>query len=110
MLTILKATLRLDYGFDACVWAMAAWAFWGMTCLGEATVESRKAFHPLSHATRRCVNRGHDNKGTPYAWIDLPEAKTCSQKQLETTGSGVSENNVDFIDLLTHAQLIPTVL
>ena len=110
MLTILKAILRLDYGFDACVWAIAACAFWGTTCLGEVTVDNRKAFQPLSHATRGCVHQGHDNQGTPYARIDLLKAKTCSQKQLETTGSGVSENNIDFIDLLTHAQLIPTVL
>ena len=77
MLTVLKVTLRLDYNFDACVWAMAACAFWGMTRFGEATVESRKAFHPLSHTSRGCVHQGHDNKGTPYARIDLPKAKTA---------------------------------
>ena len=77
MLAVLKATLRLDYSFDACVWAMAMCAFWGMMRLGEATVESRKAFNPLSHATRGCVHQGHDNKGTPYARIDLPKAKTA---------------------------------
>ena len=45
--------------------------------LGEAMVGGRKAFHPLSHATRGYIHQGHDNKGTPYARIDLPKAKTA---------------------------------
>ena len=56
---------------------MAMFTFWGMMCLGEATVESRKAFHPLSHATRGCIHQGHDNKGTTYARINLLKAKTA---------------------------------
>ena len=56
---------------------MATFTFWGMMHLGEATVESRKVFHPLSHATRGCIHQGHDNKGAPYARIDLPKVKTA---------------------------------
>jgi len=77
MLAVLKESLRLDSSFDACVWAMAACAFWGMMRLGEATVKSRKDFSPLSYPTRGCVVQGHDNKGTPYARIDLPKTKTA---------------------------------
>ena len=76
MLTILKVALQLDYSSDACVWAMAIFTFRCMMCLGEATVESQKVFYPLSHVTRRCIHQGHDNKGTPYTWIDLLKAKT----------------------------------
>jgi len=77
MLAALKESLRLDSSFNASVWAMATCAFWGMMQLGEATVGSRKEFSPLSHPTRGCVVQGHDNKGSPYARIDLPKAKTA---------------------------------
>ena len=78
MLAALRASLCLGSSFDTCVWAMATCAFWGMMRLGEATVQSRGAFSPQSHATRGSVYQDHDLKGTPYARINLPRAKTAA--------------------------------
>lgn len=77
MLKSLKQSLKLDSSFDACAWAMATCAFWGMMRLGEATVASRNSFSPLSHPTRSSVVQDVDLKGTPYAKIILPKAKTA---------------------------------
>ena len=77
MLTTLKSVLRLDNSFDACVWAVATCAFWGMMRLGEATVRSRNDFSLLANPSRSSLLRGHDLKGVPYARIDLPKAKTA---------------------------------
>lgn len=77
MLKALKHSLQLNSSFDASVWAMASCAFWGMMRLGEATVKSRRDFSPFSHPTRGSVFQGHENKGSPYARIDLPKAKTA---------------------------------
>ena len=63
---------------------MATFTFWGMMHLGEATVEIQKVFHPLSHATHGCIHQGHDNKGTPYARIDLPKAKTTKLREKQS--------------------------
>ena len=50
----------------------------------KATVESMKAFHPLSHASRGCVHQGHDNKGTPYGRIGLPKEKTAKPGEMQS--------------------------
>ncbi|KAG1759289.1 hypothetical protein EDD22DRAFT_826635 [Suillus occidentalis] len=77
MLAALKATLILSEPFDACIWAMASCAFFGMMRFGEISVASRFAFNPLKHLTRAHAFFGHDLRGNPYARLDLPSAKTA---------------------------------
>ncbi|KAG2153837.1 hypothetical protein DEU56DRAFT_726100 [Suillus clintonianus] len=77
MLHALKATLSLTEPFDACIWAMASCAFFGMMRFGEVSVESRAAFKPSKHLTRKDVFLGTDLVGKAYARLDLPSAKTA---------------------------------
>lgn len=77
MLTALKATLVLSDPFDACVWAMASCAFFGMMRFGEVSVASRAAFSPSKHLTRADAFFDCDLRGKPYARLDLPSAKTA---------------------------------
>ena len=77
MLSALKATLSLSDPFDACIWAMASCAFFGMMRFGEVSVSSRSAFSPSKHLTRAHAFFGHDLRNNPYARLDLPSAKTA---------------------------------
>ncbi|KAI6003147.1 hypothetical protein EDD15DRAFT_2157789, partial [Pisolithus albus] len=77
MLTALKNTLSLDDPFDACIWAMAACAFFGMMRFGEVSVLSRAKFNPSQHLTRGNAIFDQDLRGCPYARLDLPAAKTA---------------------------------
>jgi len=52
MLQALQSTLKLNDPFKACVWAMAACAFWGMMRFGEVSFPSRNAFNGKKHLTR----------------------------------------------------------
>ena len=77
MLRALKATLVLSEPFDTCVWAMAACAFWGMMRFSEVVVNVRSAFSAKSHLSWKDTWLSHDLDGKPYAWLDLPSAKTA---------------------------------
>lgn len=77
MLACLKSSLNLADPFEACVWAMAACAFWGMMRFGEVSVKSRPLFSPTRHLTRADAFFGHDLDGRPYARLSLPSAKTA---------------------------------
>jgi hypothetical protein len=77
MLTTLKVNLDLGKPFDACVWAIAACAFWGMMRFGEVSVPSRGAFDRKRHLKRIDVTLGKDLDGKRYARLDLPAAKTA---------------------------------
>jgi len=86
MLTALKATLMLSEPFDACIWAIATCAFWGMMRFGEATVKSRGAFNGSLHLKRQDFFAGTDLDNKPYVRLDLPSAKTA---ELGTTAQSV---------------------
>ena len=77
MLRALKATLALSDPFDACVWAMAACAFWGMMHFGEVSVITSNTFKGTTHVTQKDAFLGRDLNGKPYARLDLPSAKTA---------------------------------
>ncbi|KAG1867295.1 hypothetical protein DFJ58DRAFT_769310 [Suillus subalutaceus] len=84
MLTVLKATLILSDPFDACVWAMASCAFFGMMRFSEVSVTSRSAFDPSKHLTRAHAFFGHDLQNNPYARLDLPSAKTAQAGETQS--------------------------
>lgn len=83
MLERLKSSLDLSDPFEACIWAIAAAAFWGVMRFGEVTVRSRGAFSPGLHLTRANALFGTDLNGQPYARLDLPSAKTAKAGEVQ---------------------------
>jgi hypothetical protein len=84
MLRALRATINLKVPFEACVWAMATCAFWGMMRFGEVSVTSRKAFDGTKHLKRCDVTLGADLDGNQYARLDLPSAKTAKAGEIQS--------------------------
>lgn len=84
MLRALQTALTLSKPFDACIWAMATCAFWGLMRFGEVSVVSRGAFNPTKHLTRADVFSGRDQDGQPYARLDLPAAKTAKPGDVQS--------------------------
>ena len=76
-LRLVEKSLDINTPFDACVWAIATCAFWGLMRLGEATVKSRGAFNPSVHLTRGDVHEKRDKNDRRYVRMDLPSAKTA---------------------------------
>jgi hypothetical protein len=84
MLQALRTTLNIEDPFEACVWAMALCAFWGMMRFGEVSVTTRSAFSPTKHLTRRDAHFGADLDGKPYARLDLPSSKTAKPGEIQS--------------------------
>ncbi|KAF8877632.1 hypothetical protein BD779DRAFT_1244082 [Infundibulicybe gibba] len=77
MLSALRSTLDISQPFDACVWAMATCAFWGMMRFGEVSVASRAKFSSATNITRENAIFDQDSLGKEYVRLDLPTAKTA---------------------------------
>lgn len=91
MLRALRVTLNLADPFDACIWAMATAAYWGMMRFGEVSVKSRAAFNPNKHLRRRDAFFGTDLDGKDYLRLDLQDAKTAKPGEIQNvflTGDG----------------------
>ncbi|KAF8219009.1 DNA breaking-rejoining enzyme, partial [Tricholoma matsutake] len=84
MLRGLKATLNLSELFDACTWAMAACAFFGMMRFGEVSVASRNSFSRAKHLKHSDAFLGSDLDGKHYAHLDLPSAKTAKPGKIQS--------------------------
>jgi hypothetical protein len=84
MLHALRAALNLNDPFEACVWAMALCAFWGMMRFGEVSVTTRNAFDKAKHLTRRDAHFGFDLDRKPYARLDLPSSKTAKPGEVQS--------------------------
>ncbi|KIJ46702.1 hypothetical protein M422DRAFT_101180, partial [Sphaerobolus stellatus SS14] len=84
MLMALKISLRLNQPYEACIWAMATCAFWGMMRSGEATVKSRNNFDGAKHLKRSDAHFDYDLDGRLYARLDLPSAKTAKPGQIQS--------------------------
>ncbi|KAJ7713417.1 DNA breaking-rejoining enzyme [Mycena metata] len=83
MMRALKAVLNLDDSFDACIWAEASCAFWGMMRFGEVSVSSRDAFNGAKHLKRKDILFGYDRNHKRYARLDLPDAKTAKRGEIQ---------------------------
>ncbi|KAI0766171.1 hypothetical protein BD413DRAFT_697424 [Trametes elegans] len=83
MLAALKDSLDLADPFEACIWAIATCAFWGLLRFGEATVPSRGAFNGTRHLKRSDALFGRDLDGKEYARLDLPSAKTARPGEIQ---------------------------
>ncbi|KAF8572979.1 hypothetical protein K439DRAFT_1376880 [Ramaria rubella] len=84
MLSVLKGNLNLSSPFDACVWAMASCAFWGMMHFGEVSVTTRSAFNPSCNLKRRDAHLDYDMHNKRYVRLDLPAAKTAKPGQIQS--------------------------
>ncbi|CAL1697734.1 unnamed protein product [Somion occarium] len=83
MLATLHRVLKLDNPFEACIWAVAACAFWGCMRFGEVTVKTRTAFSERLHLKRSDAFFGYDLDNKPYARLDLPSAKTAKPGEIQ---------------------------
>ncbi|KIO01883.1 hypothetical protein M404DRAFT_149050, partial [Pisolithus tinctorius Marx 270] len=84
MLSALKALLTLSDPFNTCIWAMSTCAFFWMMHFGKVSVVSHAAFNPSCHLTRGNAFFGTDLKGSPYACLDLPTAKTAKPGETQS--------------------------
>ncbi|KAI1789850.1 hypothetical protein LXA43DRAFT_891991 [Ganoderma leucocontextum] len=83
MLSFLRAVLQINTPFDACIWAMATCAFWGMMRFGEVSVNARSDFSSLRHICRKHVIFASDLDNRPYAKLLLPAAKTAKAGEVQ---------------------------
>ena len=83
MLATLKQELNLDDPFDACVWAMAVCAFWGLMRFGEVSVKTRDSFNPAAHLTRGDAFYGTDDDGKAFFRLVLRAAKTAQPGEVQ---------------------------
>ncbi|KAJ3716895.1 hypothetical protein C8R42DRAFT_545243, partial [Lentinula raphanica] len=94
MLEALADTLVMTDPFDACIWAMATAAFWGMMRFGEVAVKSRSCFDVDKHLRRVDAIVGHDLDGVEYIKLELRHAKTAKPGEIQsiflTGDSGLS--------------------
>ncbi|KAG1751558.1 uncharacterized protein EDB91DRAFT_1045721 [Suillus paluster] len=109
MLVALKATLVLSDPFDACVWAIASCAFFGMMRFGEVSVTSRAAFTPSKHLTRAHTFFGVDLLGSPYACLDLPSAKTARAGEIQSVFLNEQGDLCPLAALCNLAQVVPAL-
>ena len=84
MLWALQASLNINEPFDACIWAMALCAFWGMMRFGEVAVTTRSTFNKDKHLTHKDAHFGFNQDGKPYACLDLPSAKTAKPGEIQS--------------------------
>ena len=84
MLCRLKVTLNLSEPFDACIWAMASCAFFGMMCFGEVSVASQSTFSGVKHLKCSDIFLGSDLDGKHYTHLDLPSAKTAKTGEIQS--------------------------
>ena len=108
MLRALRATLNLNDPFEACIWAMAACAFWGMMRFGEVSVTARNAFSTSKHLKRQDVHLGFDLDGKPYARLDLPSAKTARPGEIQSVFLVPQEGLCPIEALHNLAAVVPT--
>ncbi|KAJ3822275.1 hypothetical protein F5880DRAFT_1484448 [Lentinula raphanica] len=93
MLWALKRSLVMNDPFDACTWAIATSAFWGMMRFGEVSYKSRSDYDSSRHLRRCDAVFGRDLDGVEYVRLDMREAKTARNGEIQniflTEGGGL---------------------
>ena len=107
MLRALRATLKLDDPFEACIWAMVSCAFWGMMRFGEVSVASRGAFNPSKHLKREDAHFGYDLDKKLYVRLDLPSAKTAKPGEIQSVYMVPQEGLCPLEALQNLAKVVP---
>ncbi len=107
MLDKLMSSLTLLDLFEACIWAVACCAFWGLMGVWEVTVRSRNAFSPAFHLARANTLLGTDLNSQNYARLDLPSAKTAMAGEIQHVIL-VEQDSLCPLDALRHlASVVP---
>ncbi|KAM5540749.1 hypothetical protein V8D89_005582, partial [Ganoderma adspersum] len=83
MLSFLQQVLRINSPFDACIWAIASCAFWGMMRFGEVSVHARSDFSPSRHICRKHVIFTTDFNNRPCTKLLLPAVKTAKPGEFQ---------------------------
>ncbi|KAG1800516.1 hypothetical protein EV424DRAFT_1332113 [Suillus variegatus] len=109
MLTAIKDSLLLSDPFDACIWAMASCAFFGMMRFGEVAVSSRAAFTASKHLTRANAFFGFDLRSSPYARLDLPSAKTARAGEIQSVFLNEQGDLCPLAALHNLARIVPAL-
>ncbi|KIJ27561.1 hypothetical protein M422DRAFT_190861 [Sphaerobolus stellatus SS14] len=107
MLRHLKRSLDLSFPFDACIWAIASSAFWGMMRFGEVTVKSQKGFDGLKHLKRRDAFIQKDLNGKDYARLDLPAAKTAKNGEIQSVFFTIEEDICPIEAIRNLSRVVP---
>lgn len=107
MLRTIRAALILSDPFDACIWAMATCAFWGLMRFGEVSSPTSHKFNGALHLKRSDAALSTDLNGARYARLDLPSAKTA--KPGETQSVFIAEQEPDLCALQALANLAAVV-
>ncbi|ESK83400.1 reverse transcriptase ribonuclease h [Moniliophthora roreri MCA 2997] len=107
MLRVLKATLDLSDPFDACIWALACCAFWGMMRFSEVTVKSRSDFDGTKHLKQSDVTFGADNTGNLFTTLHLPLAKTAEAGEVQKVHVTEHKDTCPLDALLNLARMVP---
>ncbi|KAF8871226.1 hypothetical protein BD779DRAFT_1410241, partial [Infundibulicybe gibba] len=108
MLSALRSTLDISRPFDACVWAIASCAFWGMMRFGEVSVASRAEFNPSTNITRENAVFGQDSLGKEYVRLDLPAAKTAQPGEIQQVFITTQREDLCAIQALRNlAKVVP---
>ena len=94
-------TLNSSDSFNACLWAMASYAFWGMMRFGEVSVKSRNSFNGSKHLKQNDVFLDFDLDGKWYAHLNLPSAKTAAAGEIQSVYV-VPQPDICPIDALTN--------
>ncbi|KIJ38601.1 hypothetical protein M422DRAFT_258712 [Sphaerobolus stellatus SS14] len=107
MLKALRLTLEIGRPFDACIWAMALSAFWGMMRFGEVSVKSIRAFDSKLHLKRSDIHFDTDLDSSPYAHLDLPSAKTVKAGKVQSVFLTEQKNLCPLAALRNLFQVVP---
>ncbi|KIM72054.1 hypothetical protein PILCRDRAFT_16480 [Piloderma croceum F 1598] len=100
-------SFNLSDPFEACVWAMALCAFWGMMRFGEVSVVSRNTFDKAKHLTQKDAHFGFDLDRKPYAHLDLPSSKTARPGEIQSVFLVPQEDLYPLEALHNLARVVP---
>ena len=107
MLHRLKVALNLSEPFDACIWAMALCAFFGMMHFGEVSVASCSPFSGAKHLKCSDVFLRSDLDGKCYACLDLPSARTAKPSEIQSIYLTAQGDTCPLEALANLAQVVP---
>ncbi|KAJ3576811.1 hypothetical protein NP233_g147 [Leucocoprinus birnbaumii] len=108
LLRIMRSALNLEDSFDACIWAMATCAFWGIMRFGEVSYPSSRSFDGSKHLKRSDITFDADGNGVPYARLDLPCAKTAKPGEIQKVFIATQEPDVCALEALANlAKIVP---
>ncbi|KAJ3560708.1 hypothetical protein NP233_g10660 [Leucocoprinus birnbaumii] len=108
LLRVMRGALNLAEPFDACIWAMATCAFWGIMRFGEVSYPSSRTFDGSKHLKRCDVTFDEDTNGVPYARLNLPCAKTAKPGEIQQVFLATQEPEVCALEALANlAKVVP---